>query len=1009
MSEPIATNLNSEPPRGAAAAAAVINPSFAIPVPVATAAAPKPAADTTVKQPAQQTDPAAVIGNGIRVYWKDDETWYRGRISKFDASNGKHLVEYDDGDAEWINIGEEKVEMLSTWKPKKNKSTSGKTAAAAAKRKRATVVLDSDEDEDEGAAGGGGAKDASGSEYGASSEDDASEDSLDLEEEVESDDDDDDDVMEIDIDEEFDLGGGGDDDDDDASPSTKKKTAAATTTTNNKSKKKKKFAKTTPAPATTTTTKKSIGGEAPLTSGATTAKTPGIALNNGMSITPYSTGNTSKKSIGSTQTTVVVQKNRPAAGHIPASSSAMRSALDRSPTATTAGTILSPGGGGGGGSSNLAEAAAASASDISRFSARDAARFPFLHPEKIRDAARRRPGDPGYNPTTLYIPPDWFKQQKVSEGQRQWWEFKAGNWGSILLFKVGKFYEIFEMDAHIGAECLGLSYMKGDQPHCGFPEAGYAAMAERLARAGHRVVVIEQTETPDALARRNEDRKRQGLKKDGVVRREKVAVLTRGTLTDAEMMASVPDAQYLLSVAELPLEEALNGDGGGSDEEMNGSSSSSREKVWIGAAAVDVATGQLLIGQWRDDELRSQLRAVLTALSPVEVILPRDELSTPSKRVVLGVLRCPIVNELPMGTADGHFWTADEMWKRLLEPFVHQEDDGDDNDARGYFVSGKIPEILEEMEKNRADNAAAATALGGCVSYLKDALLDRRVLGAGRVEALEQAVGIGGGGKSGKENGDGGGKMPSFMALDGPALENLEIMENSESGIVGTLLAALDHCTTPFGRRRLRQWLCRPLCRVEDIVCRQDAVQDLMGAAEEAAGVARKALSGVSDLERALARLGATGAGVGCARDAAKVVLYEDVSKKRVLAFIGTLKALKKVQQAIAAFSSCSSDISSSYLLDLVTPGRGRFSDMQAALDEMEAAADWEEAEASGRVVPAAGVDAEYDAAVAGVATAEEALGEYLQELKAELGSRDVRYTSLNKDSHVIEVPEVSF
>jgi hypothetical protein len=30
----------------------------------------------------------------------------------------------------------------------------------------------------------------------------------------------------------------------------------------------------------------------------------------------------------------------------------------------------------------------------------------------------------------------------------------------------------------------------------------------------------------------------------------------------------------------------------------------------------------------------------------------------------------------------------------------------------------------------------------------------------------------------------------------------------------GTLLSVLDHCSTPFGRRRLRQWLCRPLFRV---------------------------------------------------------------------------------------------------------------------------------------------------------------------------------------------------
>ena len=46
---------------------------------------------------------------------------------------------------------------------------------------------------------------------------------------------------------------------------------------------------------------------------------------------------------------------------------------------------------------------------------------PSLHPAKIKDADGRRPNDEDYNPRTLYIPPNWFKAAKVSEGQRQWY------------------------------------------------------------------------------------------------------------------------------------------------------------------------------------------------------------------------------------------------------------------------------------------------------------------------------------------------------------------------------------------------------------------------------------------------------------------------------------------------------------------------------------------------------------------------------------------------------------
>ena len=48
--------------------------------------------------------------------------------------------------------------------------------------------------------------------------------------------------------------------------------------------------------------------------------------------------------------------------------------------------------------------------------------------------------------------------------------------------------------------------LQGDQPHCGFPEATYHTYAERLARNGFRVVVVEQTETPEQLRIRNEGR-----------------------------------------------------------------------------------------------------------------------------------------------------------------------------------------------------------------------------------------------------------------------------------------------------------------------------------------------------------------------------------------------------------------------------------------------------------------------------------------------------------------------
>ena len=43
----------------------------------------------------------------------------------------------------------------------------------------------------------------------------------------------------------------------------------------------------------------------------------------------------------------------------------------------------------------------------------------------------------------------------------QWWLFKRENMDTVLFFKVGKFYELFHMDADVGMRELDLIYMKG--------------------------------------------------------------------------------------------------------------------------------------------------------------------------------------------------------------------------------------------------------------------------------------------------------------------------------------------------------------------------------------------------------------------------------------------------------------------------------------------------------------------------------------------------------------------
>ena len=151
----------------------------------------------------------------------------------------------------------------------------------------------------------------------------------------------------------------------------------------------------------------------------------------------------------------------------------------------------------------------------------------FLRPEKIRDKDRRRPDDPDYNPRTLHVPESFLNNQ--TPAQRQWWVLKADYFDVILFFKMGKFYELFHMDADVAVAELNIVYMKGEVAHAGFPEVAYGRYASTLVEKGYKVARIEQTETPAMMEERLSNLSRKANKFERVVEREVCQVSTKGT------------------------------------------------------------------------------------------------------------------------------------------------------------------------------------------------------------------------------------------------------------------------------------------------------------------------------------------------------------------------------------------------------------------------------------------------------------------------------------------------
>ena len=111
---------------------------------------------------------------------------------------------------------------------------------------------------------------------------------------------------------------------------------------------------------------------------------------------------------------------------------------------------------------------------------------------------------------------------------RQYREIKEQNPDSILFFRLGDFYEMFDADARTASQELDLALTTRDKdktksfdekvPMCGIPYHASDAYIARLIAKGYKVAICEQTEDPAAAK--------------GLVKRDIIRVVTPGTVID---------------------------------------------------------------------------------------------------------------------------------------------------------------------------------------------------------------------------------------------------------------------------------------------------------------------------------------------------------------------------------------------------------------------------------------------------------------------------------------------
>ena len=166
---------------------------------------------------------------------------------------------------------------------------------------------------------------------------------------------------------------------------------------------------------------------------------------------------------------------------------------------------------------------------------------------------------------------------------QQYRSIKDEHLDSVLLFRLGDFYEMFDDDAIEVSRLLNLTLThRGTKPMCGIPHHASKSYIARLLRCGKRVAVCEQVSEPTGR---------------GLTERKVVEVITPGTAVDGAYI----DGTSNNFLACLSVSGAL-----------------------AGFSYLDVTTGEFFATSWKASEMDEAFAKELGRARPRELLLPES-------------------------------------------------------------------------------------------------------------------------------------------------------------------------------------------------------------------------------------------------------------------------------------------------------------------------------------------------------------------------------------------------
>ncbi|KAI9298967.1 DNA mismatch repair protein Msh6 [Neoconidiobolus thromboides FSU 785] len=387
-------------------------------------------------------------------------------------------------------------------------------------------------------------------------------------------------------------------------------------------------------------------------------------------------------------------------------------------------------------------------------------RYPWL--VNVLDANKNPPDHPDYDIRTLYIPQSAWN--KFTPFERQFWEIKSTHYDTVVFFKKGKFYELYEDDAIIGHQKFDLKVTdRVNMKMAGFPEGNFEFWAGKFIAQGYKVAKVDQMES--AVGKTLREKENKGRKTENVIRRELTSILTKGTLVDSNMIRN-DESNYCLAL-----------------KQVNNS---------FGVALVDTSMAEFRIGAIYDDAQLSKLETFFLQYKPKEIVYEKGRITNSVLKLLKlylpDVLKNPIAPEL-------EFY---DHTNTLMEIKRNQ-----------YFGTEDVtqwPLALNEIMKDQL----SLSAFGGLTYYLQTLKLDKDLISLKNIHTLQDKW------------------SKNTLLLDGQTLINLQILENSDEGKEGTLFNLINHAVTPSGKRLVKLWICHPLRDINLINQRLDAIQCIM-------------------------------------------------------------------------------------------------------------------------------------------------------------------------------------